>query len=102
SRRNSTRQRMRGRSAALTLRTGLQRGSARARSGRVTMQPAFSFTAFRSRTLARVLAALSLVLLSSASNAIREASIASYVSVPHVGTSVIMRGGLFAFAGGVI
>jgi len=66
------------------------------------MQRAFSFTAFRFRTLARVLAALSLVLLSSASNAIREASIASYVSVPHAGTSVIMRGGLFAFAGGVI
>lgn len=40
--------------------------------------------------------------IAPASHAIREASISSYISAPHGGTSAIMRGGAFAFAGGVM
>ena len=61
-------------------------------------------TLMRDRALraCRVVAVAALALICLASHAIREASISSYISAPHAGTSVIMRGGLFAFAGGVI
>lgn len=47
-------------------------------------------------------AAVALVLVSPVTHAIRMASISSVVGTPHSGSSVILRGGMFAYAGGVM
>ncbi|HEY0686316.1 MAG TPA: hypothetical protein VGD45_28505 [Steroidobacter sp.] len=47
-------------------------------------------------------AAVALALVSPVTYAIREGSIAQFVSAPHAGSAVILRGGMFAYAGGIM